>query len=552
MKLNLFKNRGARNRTFTAITVAAIAVLLILNLIITQVGQKNTFIVDLTDEELYTLSDLMKQENAYVEDLENEVTVTFCADPDTLLSYEITRVAYFMALQMQKQFDNFKVKTVNVTYNPTAASRYKATSMSQILPTDIIVSYGNRYRVVSANYFWITQSTGELVAYNGEYKLSNLIKSVTTVNRPKAYFVVGHGESYYDSNNPDDPTSASAVELSNLLSDRGLESLPLDLSKVDKVPDDCMLLIINNPTSDYDADGKGLGEFGYSSECEKIDRYIIERQGSVMVSKDYSITLPNLEDFLYEWGFDFGQSLIVDEESFVENSAGTHVNLITEYDYNSEEETYGSAIYEDFVLNPSSPRFIVANTGYITCSFHSENELMPEAGSGEVTRNFAPFLYSSITSEAKAKNEDGEYILTERKGRQYVAGVTSRIRRDSYTGEYQYSYVFCANSGEFFSNETLGNHSYANYEVLSALVENVIRVDEYADAELGNTSMNTKNRGGKILTDYSIYDVETSDKDRTYLALTRPAIIALTVFICAIPLSLAVLGLVVRIKRKFL
>ena len=329
MKLNVLKNRGSRNKIFSLISVVAIAVLLLLNLLMTQVGQQKAVIIDLTDEELYTLSDLMKQENAYIEDLEDEVTVTFCADPDALLSSEITRVAYFMALQMEKKFDNFNVECVNVTYNPTAVSKFKATSMSQILPSDIIVSYGTRYRVVSANYFWITRSTGELVAYNGEYKLSNLIKSVTTVNRPKAYFVVDHGESYYDSNNPDDPKSANAVELSNLLADRGLESLPLNLGKVDKVPDDCMLLIINNPTSDYDAEGKGLGEFGYSSECEKIERYIVEKQGSVMIAKDYSITLPNLEDFLYEWGFDFSQSLIMDEESFVENSEGTHVDLIT-------------------------------------------------------------------------------------------------------------------------------------------------------------------------------------------------------------------------------
>ena len=203
-------------------------------------------------------------------------------------------------------------------------------------------------------------------------------------------------------------------------------------------------------------------------------------------------------------------------------------------------------------MNPSSPRFIVSNTGYITCSFNSEHQLTTEAGSGTVTRNFAPFLYSSATSIAKAKDENGEYTRNEVQGRQYVAGVTSRIKIDPYTTEYQYSYVFCANSGEFFSNETLGNHSYANYEVMSAFVENAIRVDEYANAELGNTSMNTKNRGGKILTDYSIYDVETSDQDRTYLALTRPITVVLTVFIFAIPLALAVLGIVIRVKRKFL
>ena len=87
---------------------------------------------------------------------------------------------------------------------------------------------------------------------------------------------------------------------------------------------------------------------------------------------------------------------------------------------------------------------------------------------------------------------------------------------------------------------------------MSAYTENVIRTDEYADAELGHDGKNTVNRGGKLLADYSIYNVETKDENRTYMALTKSTVTAFTVIIAIIPLAIAVAGIIVRIKRKFL
>ena len=293
-----------------------------------------------------------------------------------------------------------------------------------------------------------------------------------------------------------------------------------------------------------------VSNFSYVSECEKIDRYITENQGAVIVAKDYANTnLTNLEEFLYEWGFEFSDSYLEDEKSHIENAEKTYTDLITLYD--TDPNSYGQAIYGDFASLSSSPRVVISNSGYIKCSY-GDAESINEPGTYSVARNFAPFLYSSDEARAYDKDNNGEYNALEAVGRKYVAGVTSRIEINHYTGEYKYSYVFCANSGDFFSNETLGNSSFANYEVMSAYTENVIRTDEYADAELGHDGKNTVNRGGKILTDYSIYDVETKDKNRTYMALTNSVVTVMTVIIMLIPVAVAVLGIVVRVKRRFL
>ena len=167
-----FLGKFSRSRILSVITVLGIVLIFALNLIITHLGRENTLLVDTSYEGLYTLTDLMKEECSFIDELDGEekVKITFCSDPDTLIESDITRVVYFMSLQLEKYFDRVEVDTVNVTYNPTAVSKYKPTTLSEILPTDVIISYGDRYRVASTNAFW-TSSNGIIGSYFGEYKM---------------------------------------------------------------------------------------------------------------------------------------------------------------------------------------------------------------------------------------------------------------------------------------------------------------------------------------------------------------------------------------------
>lgn len=550
MKSKIFGGRTSRSRSFAVITVLVIFLALALNLLLTGVGLKKMLLVDTTYEGLYSLTDLMKKECSFVEDLEDgPVTVTFCADPDTLVASQTTRVVYFMALQMANYFDNFEVETVNVTYNPTAVSKYKSTSLTEINPTDLIISYGDRYRIASTDAFWIA-SGGSLVAYYGEYKMATLLMSVTSVNRPAAYFVTDHGETYFDAAEPDRQENIDAAYLYDMLTERGLQVKTLRLSEVERIPDDCVLLIINNPTSDFISDTGSLDQFGYVSESEKLDRYLIENHGSIMVAKDYSRSLPVFEEFLYEWGFDTGSALVRDEGSHILDEDGGFTNLVAVYD--TDEDSYGYTIYGDFASLSSAPSMVFSNSGHITCSF-GESEVTNEPGTYNITRNYAPFFYSSADAVAYERDEYGEYVSPTKAGVLDLAAVTVRMELNNTTGDYKYSYVFCANSAEFFSNSQLGNASFANYEVMSALTENMIRTDEYADMELGSTSMNSSNRGGKILLDTTIYEDDTYEEMSViYHGLTDRAVTWYTVAIMAVPVIVAVLGIAVRIRRKFL
>ena len=556
MEQNLYKAKRRQGKVVALISAAAILLLFGLNLLLAYVGIQRTIFVDTTYEGLYTLTDLMKDECSYVDEKLAEgkrVKITFCADPDALIGYEITRAVYFMSLQLANTFENIEVETVNVAYNPTAVSMYKPTSLSDIVSGDVIISYGDedhvdRYRVVSCNNFWVSMS-GEIIAFNGEYKMASLIKSVTAVDRPKAYFTVGHGETYYDSQNPDRAENVDAAYLQDLLTDRGLETRTIDLSAVDKIPDDCVLLVINNPTEDFKADATRFDEFNYITETEKIDRYLIENKGSIMVAKDYSVSLENLENLLYEWGFEFSTSLVKDEGSYVADEDNSYTSILGAYD--TDEDSYGYAIYGDLASLSSAPSMLFTNSGYVECSY-GDGLAGSEPGSSSVSKNYAPFFYTSDEAASYEKGESG-YNLLENAGVMDLCAVTTRLQIDNYTGEYQYSYVFCANSADFFGNETLGNASYANYEVMSALVENMVRSDEYASIDLGGTSANSINQGGKLLLDTTM--TSTDFYEGSYFihkGLTSGAITVLTVIIMLVPAAVGIVGIAVRIRRRFL
>ncbi len=552
MKANLFKGRSTRTKVFTCLTVGIIIAVLAVNYLLTYLTGKNAFYIDMTPETLYSLSDEMKSECAFIDELpdDRDVEIIFCSDPDTLTENTLTRVPYFMALQMQRHYDKVSVSTVNVKYNPTAVAKYRTTSLSEISSQDVIVSYGDTYRILSAESFWLKTNEDRFFSYNGEYKLATVIMSITAVNKPVAYFTVGHGETYYDINNPESAASIASAGLYDLLSERGLKVSTIDLSKQD-IPDDCALLIINNPTEDFVYDKAQSSSMFYVSETKKIDRYLRKNQGSIMVARDYKRTnLTNLDAFLYEWGFSFGSSLVTDNKNHIGGADDTN-KIIGVYETNTD--SYANVVYGEFASLASAPNTVFLNTGYIDCSFY-ETDTRDEDGSSAVSITYNSFMTSHST--AVATTPDGK---NDRKDERLdLAGVSVRYALNQHTNEAEYSYVFCANSADFLGNELLYNSSYANFDIVSAVVNNISRTDVYASIELGGISLNSPKYGGKQLVydtlsekAATVYNPDATFKE-SLKALTPGVKRAAVVISVAVPLIPLCLCVVVKVKRKYL
>ena len=201
------------------------------------------------------------------------------------------------------------------------------------------------------------------------------------------------------------------------------------------------------------------------------------------------------------------------------------------------------------------------NSGYIS-SAYVEGDAYYESGNLTVERRFLSFMDSFDSAVAYEKNSLGEYADPEREGKLTLAATTARKFIDQKSGEMSYSYVFCVNSPDFFSNDLLYNTSYANYEVVSLLVENMARTDMYASIELGSTSENSSNYGGKILADVSlstgnIYEDIYEDgcvveQIKITSGISSGDIVGFTIAIFVFPIVILGFGIAVFVRRRFL
>ena len=592
MANKLFSGKSTRTKIFTVISAVAIVLIMALNVFVTSFGIFGNFYIDLTPEGLYTVRDVMFDvcdKIFYGEDgeaLEPGVRITFCDDPDNLIADTYTRVVYYMALELDARYDNLEVETVNVRMDPTSVAAYKTTSLTEIKSSDVIISYGNRYRIASADTFWRIGSQ-KVHSYDGEYKLASILLSLTLVNKPVAYFVTDHGEDYYApldgitdeaQLNAQKEMNAETGYLYDLLTEKGLAVKTLSLSALiadaeaesaatgkhvyPAIPEDCVLLIINDPKVDFHEDPDKFGSYSYVSETELLDRYISKNVGSIMVAKDYKIELPVFESYLAEWGIEFSNTLVKDTENYIKDTSkelGT--TLIT--DYITTEESYAYTVYGEYADLVTAPRVVIDDSGYIRSSYGDNSTGMNDPGDPDTSRIYAPFLMTGKTAIDYAMDPDGNYVRKAGDaGAKALCAVSGRKTIDSDTGNFTYSYIFCAASSSFFSSELLGNASYANYEVTAAMVQNIARLDTYAPDALGGISINNSESFlGKTLVDIAIRDsvvTETqtnADGSVSYVTkagLTGGALVAFTVVIFAIPTAIAIVGIIVCIRRKYL
>ena len=201
-----------------ALTVVIIAAVILFNAIFTALSEKFVWYLDMTSDEIYTLSDEAKalldqvfyktEENAegetvlvtdengkrvprkYVnaetgEEKDIEVTIIFCSPRDQMEENTTQRYVLYTVLEMAKEYENIKIKFVDYLTNPSAVSGYKESSGQSISSYSVIVTSGTQSRVYALSALFTTDSSTEtVVGYNGEQRLVSAIHAVTQVQTP--------------------------------------------------------------------------------------------------------------------------------------------------------------------------------------------------------------------------------------------------------------------------------------------------------------------------------------------------------------------------------
>ena len=223
MRRNFLKSKKFKYGSLaTVFTAAFVAFVVIFNIIFTALGDKYMWRVDMTKEQVFTLSEEAKE---IMSDITEEVNIYFASEPDVLLTGNysaFTRFIYTTALQLEEEFPNIHVHCENVEKNPEFFREFYNTTASVIDPNSVILESNGEVRVFAINAFYMYNETTDIStvwAYNGEKRLISGIMQVTQTETPKVVFTTEHGE---DINN--------ALSIASVFAENGYEVETLDLA----------------------------------------------------------------------------------------------------------------------------------------------------------------------------------------------------------------------------------------------------------------------------------------------------------------------------------
>lgn len=493
--MNFKKSRKVKyGASSVAFTVAVVAAVIIFNTVFKAVADAALWYIDMTKEQVFTLSDATQE---LLSDVTSPVNIYFTQDADELMSGEgsssYMKYVYQTALQLEKNFSNIKVTCVDVIENPAFFEYYYNTAASTIKTTNVIVESGSEFRLLSVDAFFLWDEDRTYIwAYDGEAKFTSSILQVTAAEMPVVYFTTGHGE----------PAREDSEALWSLFETAGYEVRAIDLSK--ETPEDTgRILVINNPIYDFAGIEAGEGK----NEIDKVDDFV-DRLGCLMVFADSenSKNLTNLSEFMYEWGISFESGkTVIDREDSVTNDGKA---IVAKYE---EENTLGASLYREINQLASKPKVIFENAMPLSLVYEEDDSLT-------ASRISSPVFYSGDSAEIY---ENGEKVSS---GNYPIAAIAREsIVKDN---DYFYNYVFACGSPAFTADKYINSSSYANSDIILNTARLIGREKVVADID------------PKVL-DETELDITTAQANNWSVAM-----------IVTLPVIVAIAGITVCIRRR--
>ena len=297
--------RAGSYSLFACVAIVAIAV--VINLLVHQLPPSVTK-VDITANQLYTLSDQTKE---VVRGLEQDVDVYLIVQKGGEDQYIQELLDRYDVLS-----DRLHIHTVDPLIDPQFAEKYIGNSLynsdnlynNSIVVTSGDVSYFISYYdiyVYDYSAFYYSQDTNDIsVEVQGESQLTAAIRYVINNELPQVYALTGHGEA----------TLSDAYGMA--VTQQNVQLDDLSLLTASAIPADCDCLLINNPTSDlsrtelelvldYLAAGGSLllltGEHDYA-DCPNLlallDNYSVTLVSGLVLESDHNYFAYNYPNFL--------------------------------------------------------------------------------------------------------------------------------------------------------------------------------------------------------------------------------------------------------------
>lgn len=318
----------SRNGLFsTGLVCIVIAIVLIFNLAIGQLPEKYRQF-DISTTQIYTMSQTTLD---YMAALEKDVNITVVATKDSTDDRIVRFLDRYASLS-----DHLKLEWIDPVVHPSALTDYDCDADT------VVVAAGDKTTqvpfssiLVSDDYYAYYYGTTYYTEFDGEGQLTSAIDYVLSDTTYKLYYTNNHGE------------SGPGTSLSNLLTKNHFEASALSLM-MDGIPEDCDVLLINCPTSDFS-----------KSEIEQLQDYLSQGGKISMLWGSESFEHLNLDAFMEEYGLKMANGYIGDTTRYYQ-SAQSYYAFFPELDSSSEAATGTNSddlclIYNSFGMEQVDP-----------------------------------------------------------------------------------------------------------------------------------------------------------------------------------------------------
>lgn len=490
-----FRKTIIASRLFTILTVLMlIAAFIGLNMGIQALNLPQ---IDVTANQLYTLSESSKKALEMI-DQDIKIYVFGIEEDDSVVG---------LIKQYTQANDKITYEMLSSETNLAKVQEFELEDGYAI----VVIESGESKKIIDASsefhsYDYSTYAEVDTT----EQTLTNSILSLSTVNKPKVYFVEGHNEFKIAS---DETAKAELGVLSTYLKNEAFEIASVNLTSTGSVPDDCDVLAIMSPENDF-----------LENETQAILDYI-NRGGNIFLTRDIlnqTSQLVNFQKILDVYGVTIENGYILEADSNY---------TVSNYPY----------VFRPQVSNSNDITADIASDSYMWLAYSQKLNFLPEEELNNLkvtyeellgTTDSAVFItdFSSDINAAAASSQKGHFTIAA----QVTKTISEATENEGESTEEIQSKLIISGNGQFMTDYIVSELS-SQYP-LSYLGSN-------KDFAINSISVLAEKEGGltlrKDMAGTSYMFTATKEQNRIVLAV-----------IFAVPVVILLIGIVVWRQRK--
>ncbi len=284
-KHNLIGTKAFRKGSYsTVIMVVIIAIVIAANVMFSKLptAARN---IDVSSNNLYSIGDTT---HSVLDGLKNDVEIVVIKDKESTDKRISTLLAKYADYS-----DHIKVTYKDPVLYPSVLTTYDTEENNIVIKCDATdkttkVAFSDII-VTSTSYYGSTYET----SFDGEGQLTKAIDYVSNENNKLIYTISGHGESNLGKN------------ISELISKSNFNVKSVNLLVDNGIPDDCDMLICNQPTKDLADD-----------ELKLLREYMENGGKMTVVLADTTTKTPNFDALMADYGISKVNGYIADTERY--------------------------------------------------------------------------------------------------------------------------------------------------------------------------------------------------------------------------------------------